>query len=240
MLGGSGLAWQDEAVHEVRGGDRVVHCANEMEHTFRAGPGGLEYLVYGTNHPTEYGWLSRSRAIRLSWPWVEGHTDNPWDVEAQVEPRPDNIVNLDVVGAEEEDGLVSEQWSLLQGFLVSPVSRSLPSRMPSPTRGSTSVRAQRAWRRDRPAAVGGASREERKERTRALPPCETTRARRRLSGQLRGRSAAGSPQRGVRLGTATTSTTPPPDWRCTLPTPASRRRSRSAARLTTTRSERDA
>jgi uncharacterized cupin superfamily protein len=108
MLGGSGLAWQDEAVHEVGPGDCVVHRANEMEHTFSAGPDGLEYLVYGTNHPTELGWLPRSRAVRLGWPWIEGRTDDPWEVEAQAEPlalgepaqRPANIVNADNVEGE--------------------------------------------------------------------------------------------------------------------------------------------
>jgi uncharacterized cupin superfamily protein len=112
VLGGSGLAWQDEAVHEVGPGDCVVHCADEHEHTFRAGPDGLDYLVFGTNHPTELGWLPRSRAIRLGWPWVEGRADDPWDVEAQSEPlafgepapRPSNIVNLDAVETETEGG----------------------------------------------------------------------------------------------------------------------------------------
>ena len=79
-----------------------------MEHTFVAGPDGLEYLVFGTRHPTELGWLPRSRAIRLGWPWVEGRDDDPWDVEATVEPlavgepapRPANIVNVDEVELE--------------------------------------------------------------------------------------------------------------------------------------------
>src|SRR6266568_7300077 len=44
VLGGSGLAWQDDAVHDVRPGDCVIHRANEMEHTFVAGDDGLEYL----------------------------------------------------------------------------------------------------------------------------------------------------------------------------------------------------
>jgi uncharacterized cupin superfamily protein len=109
VLAGSGLAWQDDAGHDVGPGDCVVHRANEMEHTFRAGPDGLDYLVYGTNHPTELGWLPRSRAVRLGWPWVEGRTDDPWDVEAQAEPlafgeaaeRPANIVHLDDVDARE-------------------------------------------------------------------------------------------------------------------------------------------
>jgi uncharacterized cupin superfamily protein len=109
VLAGSGLAWQDEQVHEVRSGDCVIHRANELEHTFVAGPDGLEYLVYGTNHPTEFGWLPRSSAVRIGWPWVEGRTDDPWDREAEAPPlaygepaeRPPNIVNIDEVELED-------------------------------------------------------------------------------------------------------------------------------------------
>jgi uncharacterized cupin superfamily protein len=111
VLSGSGLAWQDEAVHEVRAGDCVVHVADRMEHTFVAGPDGLEYLVYGTNHPTEYGWLPRSGAVRLGWPWIAGRTDDPWELEAQAEPltvgepakRPANIVSLETALTEEDE-----------------------------------------------------------------------------------------------------------------------------------------
>ena len=110
VLAGSGLAWQDDAVHEVRPLDCVIHCPDEMAHTFVAGPDGLEYLVFGTRHPTELGWLPRSRAIRLGGPWVEGRDDDPWDVEATVEPlavgepapRPANILNVDEVELESE------------------------------------------------------------------------------------------------------------------------------------------
>ena len=87
VLDGSGLAWQDEQVHEVRPGDCVIHRADEHEHTFVAGPEGLDFLVYGTRHPTELGWLPRSGAVRLGWPWVEGRTDDPWDREADARVR---------------------------------------------------------------------------------------------------------------------------------------------------------
>jgi uncharacterized cupin superfamily protein len=105
VLGGSGLAWQDDAVHEVRQNDCVIHRPDEMEHTFLAGPDGLDLLVFGTRHPTEVGWLPRSRAIRIGWPWVEGREDDPWDVEAsgpplavgEAAPRPANILNVDEV-----------------------------------------------------------------------------------------------------------------------------------------------
>jgi uncharacterized cupin superfamily protein len=108
VLGGSGLAWQDEQVHEVREGDCVIHRADEMEHTFVAGPDGLDFLVYGTNYRTEFGWLPRSGAVRIGWPWIEGRTDNPWEIEAQQPPlaygdpapRPPNIVNIDEVELE--------------------------------------------------------------------------------------------------------------------------------------------
>ena len=108
VLGGSGLAWQDEQVHEVRPGDCVIHRANELEHTFVAGPEGLDYLVFGTRHPTEVGWLPRSGAVRFGQPWVEGRADDPWDREAESPPlaygepagRPPNILNVDEVELE--------------------------------------------------------------------------------------------------------------------------------------------
>lgn len=115
VRGGSGLAWQDGAVHEVRPRDCVIQRADRFEHTFAAGPEGLEYLVFGTRRPTELGWLPRSRAIRLGWPWVEGRDDDPWDVEARAEPlaygepapRPQNVVNVDEVGHEPFRGVVT-------------------------------------------------------------------------------------------------------------------------------------
>jgi uncharacterized cupin superfamily protein len=130
ILGGSGLAWQDEAVHDVRPGDCVIHRPDEHEHTFVAGPDGLDFLVFGTRHPTEIGWLPRSRAIRIGWPWVEGRDDDPWDVEAagpplaygDPAPRPDNIVNKDEVELEHwgEKGvtapLATRERSTLAGF----------------------------------------------------------------------------------------------------------------------------
>jgi uncharacterized cupin superfamily protein len=103
VLGGSGLSWQDEQVYELRPGDCIVHLADHEEHTLRGGPDGLEVLICGTRQPTEIGWLPRSRAIRIGWPWVEGRTDDPWDIEAVSEPlefgepapRLPSIVNVD-------------------------------------------------------------------------------------------------------------------------------------------------
>ena len=112
----SGLAWQDGDVHEVRAGDCVIYEADHFEHTFVAGPEGLEYVVFGTRHPTEFAWLPRSRAIRMGYPWVEGRDDNPWEVEATAPlleygnpaPRPANIINVDEVEQEVWEGHATE------------------------------------------------------------------------------------------------------------------------------------
>src|SRR3954452_8470770 len=122
VLGGSGLLWQDGQVHEVRPRDCVIQLADHFEHTFVAGAEGLDYLVFGTRHATEIGWLPRSRAIRLGWPWVEGRDDDPWDVEAEQpplefgapSPRPANIANLDNLEVD-PDGIEGETAKVLAG-----------------------------------------------------------------------------------------------------------------------------
>ena len=107
-------------MHEVRPRDCVIQTADHFEHTFVAGPDGLEYLVYGTRHPTEIAWLPRSRAIRTGWPWVEGRDDDPWDIEAagpplevgDPKPRPENIRNVDEVELESER---NQTWAGFDG-----------------------------------------------------------------------------------------------------------------------------
>jgi uncharacterized cupin superfamily protein len=110
VLGGSGLLWQDEAVCEVRAGDTIVELADAAEHTFRAGPEGLDVLGFSSRESPEYGWLPRSRAIRFGYVWTEGRVDDPWDVEAEVGElafaqsgeRPPNVVAFDDVEFDED------------------------------------------------------------------------------------------------------------------------------------------
>jgi uncharacterized cupin superfamily protein len=119
VLRGSGLAWQDGEVHEVRPRDCVIQRANHFEHTFVAGPDGLDFLVYGTRHATELGWLPRSRAVRFGWPWVEGRDDDPWEVEAEAgpleygdpAPRPENILNVDEVELERDRSMTTASFA---------------------------------------------------------------------------------------------------------------------------------
>jgi uncharacterized cupin superfamily protein len=57
VLAGSGLAWQDGHVHEVRPLDCIVHRADEHEHTFVGGVDGLTPLATS----------ERSRRAGLHW-----------------------------------------------------------------------------------------------------------------------------------------------------------------------------
>ena len=67
VLEGSGLAWQDDRVHEVRPGDCVIHRANELEHTFVAGPNGLDCSSSGRGiRRTSAGCRARARSARTA------------------------------------------------------------------------------------------------------------------------------------------------------------------------------
>jgi len=115
VLDGSGLAWQDGAVHELRPRDCVIQRANERAHTFIAGSDGLDYLVFGTRDRHEIGWLPRSGALLTEGVWMHGRTDDPWDLEAEAPPltygdpapRPSNILNVDEVEAEPSGNMVT-------------------------------------------------------------------------------------------------------------------------------------
>ena len=65
VLGGSGLLWQDEQVHEVGAGDCMVFRAAEQVHTLRAGPDGLDVLAFGTR-VSRAGRRAPSRGCRLA------------------------------------------------------------------------------------------------------------------------------------------------------------------------------
>ena len=53
VLAGSGLVWQDGETCEVAAGDCIVHRADEEAHTLRAGPEGLDVLVFGMREHVE-------------------------------------------------------------------------------------------------------------------------------------------------------------------------------------------
>jgi uncharacterized cupin superfamily protein len=103
VLGGSGLLWQDEQVHEIGVGDCMVFLPGHQVHTLRAGDGGLDVLAFGTRVWVEVGHLPRA-GVGWLWPtWTEvGGGDHPWAREvaageppvADPAPRPGNVVNV--------------------------------------------------------------------------------------------------------------------------------------------------
>jgi uncharacterized cupin superfamily protein len=106
VLDGSGILLQNDAAHEVRAGDCIVHRAAREDHTLRAGDDGLDYLVYSNRSPTQIAVLPRAGVSWVGGLWAElGTGDHPWAREvAAGEPdvpepseRPANIVNLDEV-----------------------------------------------------------------------------------------------------------------------------------------------
>jgi uncharacterized cupin superfamily protein len=103
VLGGSGLSWQDGKVYEIGEGDCVVHPPNRWAHTLRAGPEGLDVLIYGMRVPLQIADLPRADVAWIFPTWTEAGTgDSPWAREVaagepevgEPEPRPANIVNV--------------------------------------------------------------------------------------------------------------------------------------------------
>jgi uncharacterized cupin superfamily protein len=108
VLGGSGFAWLDGAVHEIGPGDTIVYVAGGPEHTVIAGPDGLSVLAYGENHDPPLVRLPRARMVRRGGLWLEASPDDPLEREAaagpldvpEPTPRPACIVALDDVEPE--------------------------------------------------------------------------------------------------------------------------------------------
>jgi uncharacterized cupin superfamily protein len=107
VLAGAGLSWQDDQTYEVRPGDCIVHLARAEAHSLRAGPDGLDVLVFGNRVATEVGQLPRAEVGWIGGTWAEvGRGDHPWSREVACgEPelpaapgaRPSTIVNVDDV-----------------------------------------------------------------------------------------------------------------------------------------------
>jgi len=109
VLAGSGVSvqWEGEETlgYEVREGDCLIHLALENAHTLKAGPDGLDVLVFGhRSFAPGVTWLPRAGVAWLGETWapVGGEDDHPWAREvaagppevAELSPRPDTIVNI--------------------------------------------------------------------------------------------------------------------------------------------------
>jgi uncharacterized cupin superfamily protein len=111
VLEGSGLAWNDGAVHEIGPGDTLVYLAGGPAHTVIAGDDGLSVLAYGENHAPPLVRLPRAGMVRRGEVWLEASHDDPLEREAAAgplelpapTPRPPCSVALEHVEVETEE-----------------------------------------------------------------------------------------------------------------------------------------
>ncbi len=103
VLSGSGLLWQDGETCQVRADDCIVHLADDMAHTLRAGDEGLEVLAFGQRVLSENCYHPHSGRV-WAGPTVvaaEGPRDM-YELDARSGPlgfpppgqRPSNVVAL--------------------------------------------------------------------------------------------------------------------------------------------------
>jgi uncharacterized cupin superfamily protein len=101
VLAGSGLSWQNDAVHEIGAGDTLVHRAGAEAHTLVAGPDEpLEVLAFSSGSPTGLTILPRAGVMRVGARWLPPDAPHPLDAEPPagqlppLAPRPPTIVAL--------------------------------------------------------------------------------------------------------------------------------------------------
>ena len=87
VLGGSGLAWIDGAVHEIGPKDTIVYPAYGPAHTLVAGDDGLDVLCFGENADPPLVHLPRAGVLRSGRRWMLAATDpDPLEREAAAGP----------------------------------------------------------------------------------------------------------------------------------------------------------
>ncbi|HEY0344761.1 MAG TPA: cupin domain-containing protein [Solirubrobacteraceae bacterium] len=110
VLAGSGLSWQDDAVHEIAAGDVLVHLAGAEAHTLVAGPDeALEVLAFSSGSPTHLTTLPRAGVTWVGARWLPPDAPHPFAAEPPAgelpapTPRPPTIVALEDVEMTEQD-----------------------------------------------------------------------------------------------------------------------------------------
>jgi|SRR5271166_3079774 len=105
VLAGEGLLWQDGQTSALGAGECVVHRPKRGAHTLRAGPGGLDVLVFGQRRDPALTALPRAGLVWSFPRWLDiADGDSPFVREAAAGPpecpppqveRPANVVALD-------------------------------------------------------------------------------------------------------------------------------------------------
>jgi len=114
VLEGSGLSWQDDAVHEIRAGDTIVHRPSAEAHTLVASEHEpLDVLIFGSGSPTSLTQLPRAGVTWVGARWLPADAPHPFTAEPpapELPPlaaRPATIVALDdVEGAPMQRGRI--------------------------------------------------------------------------------------------------------------------------------------
>jgi len=125
VVAGSGFSWQDDALHEVRPGDAIVHRADAEAHTLIAGDDEpLDVLAFASGSPTGLTHLPRAGVSWVGSRWLPLDAPHPFDAEPPIDerppikPRPATIVALgDVEGIEMRRGRVHRTRRNLAGAL---------------------------------------------------------------------------------------------------------------------------
>ena len=147
VLSGSGFSWQDDALHEVRAGDTIVHRASAEAHTLLASDDEpLDVLAFGSGSPTGLTQLPRAGVMWVGARWLPQDAQHPFVAEPALAagerpplaPRPATIVALaDVEGQamrrggvervrRDLGGTAGSVRSGLQHVTVAPGARSSP------------------------------------------------------------------------------------------------------------------
>jgi uncharacterized cupin superfamily protein len=101
VLGGSGLSWQNGAVHEVGPGDCIVHLASAEAHTLVGGADGLEVLAFGHRVYPPHTYLPQAGVVRMGVTIAAPDLPHQFHLQEELpelelpepSPRPATIVN---------------------------------------------------------------------------------------------------------------------------------------------------
>lgn len=117
VLAGDGVTTDGERAWPLTAGDTVVHTAGGTPHTFVAGPGGMEVLVFGSGSDTHLTWLPRANVMWAGPRWLPLDGPHPFRAEVDAGPlvlgapapeRPPHVAALDdVEPLEREDSDVA-------------------------------------------------------------------------------------------------------------------------------------
>ena len=86
VVRGSGITTDGERSWAIAAGDTVAHPAGGPPHTYVAGDGSLDVLVFATGSDTRLTWLPRAGTMWAGSRWVPLDGPHPFEAEAAAGP----------------------------------------------------------------------------------------------------------------------------------------------------------